>query len=337
MVSNRAGNSRIELSITELFEITRSTSDERRLRDERSADLQREQNTAISTLEEKIQVIYDDQARDLEVASNERSRDSSTLAAILEKTVPLHQLTRLHKNSVEMIHDTLSDDAERTERAFSAVMTRLSPVTDIASAQQKSLELLYSILDAVTTSKSPLSRRDSNDPFCSEWTDRKSGVITPYSNTVGVRVAQPVEVSCVVGCSCRCHTRQSVKSPPILTRMIGSFFMGYTGHPTQLQSCSEALCQRRSSFSVQLTYLFPQWFMMKMIAITVARNKFGDLSYHPKVARVVPANAKIFSYISTGDVSGIRDLFSRGLASPSDIRSESGITPLAVSLPLRIL
>jgi hypothetical protein len=49
-----------------------------------------------------------------------------------------------------------------------------------------------------------------------------------------------------------------------------------------------------------------------------------------KVQRTVPGNADIFTYAKLGDVDNIRRLFENGLASPHDVHSESGITPLHV-------
>lgn len=58
--------------------------------------------------------------------------------------------------------------------------------------------------------------------------------------------------------------------------------------------------------------------------------------YGPEVSlrfnRVVDGKALVFHYATTGDVSKMKRLFEQGLASPSDVRYDSGWTPLHVSI-----
>lgn len=56
--------------------------------------------------------------------------------------------------------------------------------------------------------------------------------------------------------------------------------------------------------------------------------------YGPEVSlrfnRVVGGKALIFHYATTGDVTKMKELFEQGRASPSDVRFDSGLTPLHV-------
>ena len=59
--------------------------------------------------------------------------------------------------------------------------------------------------------------------------------------------------------------------------------------------------------------------------------------YGPEVSlrfnRIVDGKALVFHYATIGDVSKMRQLFEQGRASPSDVRFDSGWTPLHVSFP----
>ena len=46
--------------------------------------------------------------------------------------------------------------------------------------------------------------------------------------------------------------------------------------------------------------------------------------------RVVDGKALVFHYATTGDLVGMTQLFEQGRASPSDVRCDSGWTPLHV-------
>jgi hypothetical protein len=56
-----------------------------------------------------------------------------------------------------------------------------------------------------------------------------------------------------------------------------------------------------------------------------------------RVQRAVSGSSKIFDYANVGDVDGMKRLFSSGLASPHDVRFDSGTSPLQVWRFSRIL
>ena len=101
--------------------------------------------------------------------------------------------------------------------------------------------------------------------------------------------------------------------------ILGTLFVGYSGFPLQaLQKCSEANCLSQSAFRGRIHYLFPSWFLVKALVLTIIRTSLGEISIALSLRRVVPNGTEIFRLIGLNDVEGIKELFRMRAASPND-------------------
>ena len=142
---------------------------------------------------------------------------------------------------------------------------------------------------------------------------------------------------CGSGCKCSCHIRRRISTPRLLDGFLGTLFIGYSGSPLLVQRCDQITCRGRKDSSTNFVYKFPWWFVMSRIVQLKAKV---TAMYGPEVSlrfnRVVDGKALVFHYATTGDVHKMKSLFEQGRASPSDIRFDSGWTPLHVSVLLGV-
>ena len=85
----------------------------------------------------------------------------------------------------------------------------------------------------------------------------------------------------------------------------------------------------QSTFRVYVHYLFPSWFLIKALTITLMSVFLNEISVSLAVRRIVPTGAQIFRLVRQNDIDGIKRLFSMGLASPND-SLQNGQTALTV-------
>ena len=85
----------------------------------------------------------------------------------------------------------------------------------------------------------------------------------------------------------------------------------------------------QSTFRAYVHYLFPSWFLIKALTITLLSVFLDEISVTLTVRRIVPNGAEIFRLVWQDDVDGINRLFSMGLASPND-SLDNGRAPLTV-------
>ena len=149
---------------------------------------------------------------------------------------------------------------------------------------------------------------------------------------VGIRTTQFPRTSCTPWCSCICHRERRLRTPRMLEQFIGSLFIGYSGLPVFRPPCNERSCHLQAQPLTYVTYFFPRWFLSRMVTFMMTVTPLAGPVASLKVQRTVPGSADIFTYAKLGDVDNIRRLFENGSASPHDVHSESGITPLHVRL-----
>lgn len=83
------------------------------------------------------------------------------------------------------------------------------------------------------------------------------------------------------------------------------------------------------------TYLYWQptsWMLTRSMSLTITRATFG-WTYRFNPCQLVPDGSLVFEYCKSGNIAGIQDLFSHGIASPFDVNSCSH-TPLHVRAPV---
>ncbi|KAI9711345.1 MAG: hypothetical protein M1812_007194 [Candelaria pacifica] len=151
-----------------------------------------------------------------------------------------------------------------------------------------------------------------------------SPVPTP-DTTIGIRLVQRTENTCVRLCNCACH-KPSRLGMKFLDRVIGSLFVGYTGLPGITPPCNEHSCRKgrhRANFSAHFTYYFPSWFLTRMISSAIKYTpRDGPQILFIRAPRIRPDNANIFWDAIDGDVVAMQQAFSTGRASPFDVSDD---------------
>lgn len=140
------------------------------------------------------------------------------------------------------------------------------------------------------------------------------------------------ESKCLKWCSCQCHRTTAVQTPDIAKILIGSLFIGYNGIPSFAKRCSEKSCRRQSKPTLKVSYHFPTWLLNRMFQFAVSSTPLDGPRISIHMPRIVPDNSEVFVCAVRGNLAGMISLFERGVASPFDVGSGTGRTPLHVSI-----
>ena len=114
--------------------------------------------------------------------------------------------------------------------------------------------------------------------------------------------------SCGPDCNCSCHKQARFKSPGFLDAVFGSLFVGYSASPWPSQGCSNVRCRGRSA---RIQYVFPRWFVHRVLAITVACRQ-------PKGPEVVLRDC-----VMRGFDAEVKRLLANGEASVFDVTPDN--------------
>ncbi|KAK0652667.1 hypothetical protein B0T16DRAFT_443837 [Cercophora newfieldiana] len=134
-------------------------------------------------------------------------------------------------------------------------------------------------------------------------------------------------------CGCVCHKRRRMHTPLQLQikRCLGALFLGYSGLPGVPVECDKPQCTNRNrSGSLEVKYCFPEWFLKKAIHVALATG----LGHEPKLSltlrRRTPFSPEdsIYRFARTGNLEGIRALFTTRVAFPNDVDFDFGQTAL---------
>ena len=133
---------------------------------------------------------------------------------------------------------------------------------------------------------------------------------------------------CKKACSCVCHSVYRVKSPSVLRSLVGSLLVKSNGLYGLTQACNEFTCGRNSSVSVRISYRFPEWLLNRMVSTIIISNQVSGPQLSLVTPRVVSHISEIFGHAFQGNIDAVAKVFQLGLASPCDISSSYGYTPL---------
>lgn len=135
-------------------------------------------------------------------------------------------------------------------------------------------------------------------------------------------------------CCCRCHKITTRKLPRWLQQVVGFLLIGYSGIPYS-QPCNERNCRREDKSLLTVTYYFPWWFWSHSLISFM--NKWDPVEGNVlgvRTPRIVHNAAPVFQMTTRGNIEGLQDLFSQGLASPFDVQLGTGLSVLHVSSSL---
>ena len=151
----------------------------------------------------------------------------------------------------------------------------------------------------------------------------------------GVRVRLNRYTSnCPVACNCICHNTMRASTPAMIDRVLGQLFISYAGLPLLNPKCNAEGCRQSRSPWIGLQYWFPpSYFWSQIFCLQVAYRANLGPQVSLNTLRRVPNSALCIKYAMTGDIEGLKTLFTQGLASPTDVCSVRGYSLLRVSMP----
>ena len=147
------------------------------------------------------------------------------------------------------------------------------------------------------------------------------------ANGFCIRTKHFSNVSCGHCCICVCHKDRRMRTPQVLDKFIGTLFVGYSGLPVFIQECNQQSCHSRSRPLAYVNYVFPQWFLARMVSFVGTMHASGPMATL-RIQRTIPANAELFTFAKLGKTEELANLFKSGRASPNDVHYVSGVTAL---------
>ena len=140
---------------------------------------------------------------------------------------------------------------------------------------------------------------------------------------------------CEGHCDCICHSRSLFTTPKILNRFLGQLFIGYAGLPIWIRKCNNATCTNQYARTMQVSYTFPGWLLMKTVDMAAAMTYNSEPSFGLKVRNRVPSGGatedNLFTLARNGRTGDIIELFKQRKASPNDLSAGAGQTAIHVS------
>ena len=135
---------------------------------------------------------------------------------------------------------------------------------------------------------------------------------------------QASKSACVAWCSCKCHERQSLRTAPIITNVLGHLSVTFYGLPLLAKACDQHSCRRRQSTALSVTYRFPTALVQRVLVMSMSFAELRGPEMKVKLPRMVDWTSPIWGPAIDGNTALVRDLFARGEASPWDMNPIGG-------------
>ncbi|KAM7200723.1 ankyrin repeat protein [Naviculisporaceae sp. PSN 640] len=130
---------------------------------------------------------------------------------------------------------------------------------------------------------------------------------------------------CRVSCTCACHRTPKTATPSRLSRVVGQLFVGYAGIPVLSTKCDSSTCINARRSQLYVEYWFPLGlFWSRVIRLRLTYQAQMGPSLLLRILRRVPDSAPAVSFAMNGNIEGLKELFSRGAASPQDVSDTRG-------------
>lgn len=225
-------------------------------------------------------------------------------------------LAQHHAAVSESVRQEYSHVDERLDRVEALLVSQSS---QMHASQVSQVGPLYNTL-------APPARRRPVRPVSPASASR----IQENSTAVRVRLRQ-TRASCQANCDCSCHSVRDAKTPSFMDRMLGQFFIGYSGLPFLGSKCDSLSCLREQTPTVNAEYWFPLgfcWSQIVRLHLTYQANT--GPSFQLSTLRRVSDSSQCVHFALNGNIDGLKSLFSEGMASPRDVSSTRGYSLLRV-------
>lgn len=134
---------------------------------------------------------------------------------------------------------------------------------------------------------------------------------------------EPVELRCLLGCGCRCHSRSVLRSPYNVSVIMGHLFVAYANLPwsfSALRECDEQTCRRSAKTRADVNYFWPAWSTSATATFTFNfRVPWTPVWVTVQTHSTIPYDSPILVCVQAGNISGVRQLLSSGRASLNDV------------------
>jgi hypothetical protein len=195
--------------------------------------------------------------------------------------------------SQEIVKEALCNDSETGAISRSKVL-RNEAINDSHHAVER-----YSLASKASTTQLAIVRSAQKDHF-------------------DLLRVQTSKSNCPRWCNCICHKPGQLGFPRGLGAVLGALSVEYTNMPFITQPCNQKMCRPRRELSTRITYQFPNWLLMRAVSLLISSTSAGP-ELLLKTLRVLPPDAEIFRLVTTGDLEGIKAMFSNGQASVNDV------------------
>ena len=123
-------------------------------------------------------------------------------------------------------------------------------------------------------------------------------------------------------CNCRCHQRNTTRSPKAFDRVAGVLFAGYSGIPClalqcNINSCRNS-CPMTSKGVASVQYFFPSWCLSWAVSLWIKHSQ-GGFDYNFRLMHCVSYSSPIFLSAYRGDAASMKMLLKAKMGSPFDV------------------
>lgn len=266
-----------------------------------------------------------------------------------EHNCAAHSVTLNHLHlSVHSISTTVHQLAAQQQRDLHTHTTNMQTITE----RLQSIETFMNpqrvsrqppdvvTLASHTTHGSSVKPSADNTLVCSNLANYSTASLAQYVDrgsvvtALAIQARQASRYTCKSYCRCSCHQEKVARSSPMLDLIIGSLFIGYSGQPSLLNPCDAGDCKKRCASHFQVTYVFPRWFLAKVVTVAVTAVPAAGPQAFFAVHRSVSPTSEIFYHAKSGNVEKLKELFRLGAASPNDVHCASGVVALDVRSPV---
>ena len=123
-------------------------------------------------------------------------------------------------------------------------------------------------------------------------------------------------------CPCRCHYRNTSRSPKALDRIAGVLFAGYSGFPCLAPPCNVNSCRNSCPMTTKsvasVKYFFPSWFLSWAVSLWIRSSEWG-FDYNVRFMHCVSYSSPIFVSAYRGDAASMKMLLKAKRGSPFDV------------------
>lgn len=241
-----------------------------------------------------------------------------------ERTLLRKEISSGLASHQDVIIDHLNEIYRQVDQRIVKVEGMLQAQAD--QAQQGPMRSMRAIQRARSTGRKRIHQ-------CSQKLPANKDIGNPRSEGVRVRLRRQTS-NCPVGCNCICHVTRKASTPAMVDRVLGQLFVGYAGLPFLTAKCDTEGCRKSQSPWISLEYWFPLgYFWSQIFRLQVAYQSNIGPQVSLSTLRRIPSSALCIQYALTGNIEGLKTLFTRGLASPMDVCSTRGYSLLRVSMP----